>query len=674
MANPHAPSFKRIDADFSDPATKDKDGLFFGNRKKRSDGMFYSAEGAGKSTAGQDTDAEAGKIDHPLEGTTDLHKEAYAAILLKEGSAKTHAGAALAGAVGGTVAGFVGGQRAAEETDAEREERIRKAKAGLERAKASEAGKAVSSARDAIGHAGRAGADAAHAVKREIDKRASVEDIDALEKTAGFLSMPTKAGVGKAVLRGLGFGGLGVGALGAAAGTGPGGQPGVDLQTGDVGGAVKGIGDAFAQGAKTTKDFYSPGAAPESADPGGQEAQNERFRKVRERVTRRSESPDWQQAQRMRLDPAYRKSIDESRREGYSKRPGRDPSQREMPAPKPAPSGPEAQAAEGPKGYDPDKWTWPEGGGKPVRKASKSEAKAKAPPTAEAAAMAELTGQPAADWQGPPMPTPADIAETNSIEASRTGPPTVTREESDAGEADKATSGQASEARAAALKIPMDAKLTEDIPPDTRQSAVDWADPEEPDTRQSAVDWADPKPPTPARTAPRPKKQLAKAPPARTATQMLDRTPASDIDVPQDPSFTAKRKPAAEPKKIETGRGPADGAGPQAEPGLAMPMRGDEGRAFAEVGDEAPTDDVALAEERWGPEIDKEFPGLNPEQRQEMLALSMQLGRVPDEGRDTPRAATLVSGETRGPSYDAMNPLADLMHLIPGQGKAVAGK
>ncbi len=195
MANPHAPTFKAKDSDFGPQPGEGGvgDGMFFAKRKKSPNGMFYSAEGAEKSTAGQDTDAEAGKVDHALDKLTDLHKEAYADIL-KEATFSSAAKAGTVGAMVGAAAGFAGAKRLAEETPASKAVTRAKVKAAVKKVQASEAGQAVSSARETLEHAGRAGADAAGAVKREFDKHAGIKSllgIQGPEKGLDGRALPT---------------------------------------------------------------------------------------------------------------------------------------------------------------------------------------------------------------------------------------------------------------------------------------------------------------------------------------------------------------------------------------------------------------------------------------------------------------------------------------------------
>lgn len=122
--------------------------------------------------------------------------------------------------------------------------------------------------------------------------------------------------------------------------------------------------------------------------------------------------------------------------------------------------------------------------------------------------------------------------------------------------------------------------------PDTGTTPVDWAD--APDTGTTPVDWAD--------------------------------APAAD----QASRPEASRR-----------------AG-----GRAATKAQDRSRPEANIGEKRPTDELALAETRWGDQIDDEFPDADPETRRELLRLVMGQGGLPREMLMSP--APLVSGRAPG--------------------------
>lgn len=654
MQNPHAPSYKPNSPDFGpQPGESKDDGMFFANRKKRDNGMFYSADGAEKSTASQES-VEAGTVDHPLDELTDLQrKEAYAQ--LSKVAAFSAAKAGAAGAAVGAAAGFLGGVRAAADTPESRGEKIEKAKQALERAKRSEAGQAVQSARETVGHIGRAGANAATAAKREIDKRASDAAFDELEKSAGFLSLPTKAGVGKAVLRGLGYGGAGVGAMGLAAGGVPGTPAMVDFQTG-----------------KQTPDspLYKGDSGQDKQIARLEEAPNPvqeaRLRKQqREWAANRMEDMAARSEHRSRGDarvsamgidlPMFGtkgEAIDKARRAediAASAERGRTESDYSM---YPGAVGSLLGTAQG-------EYQRIFSGNKrpPIEESRKTQPRA-AKPAASEPAKSPASGQLAG--RGPTPEQARDAALRLGPEGVGTTKAPMTAEEAAMAElrggtgvrggADKFTQGGAKIA-------PEYGPPPEGMGPDLKiRSAAGEKD-------FTIEDEASAVAKKPAKA---PKKELAKAPePKRGKPMSLGGGPAEIADAGPDVSRTVQRQAAAQPAPIETGRGGGAGGGPAELGALAQ-----RGGGAPDVGAKADTDQLALAETRWGDEIDAQYPGLDPETRKHLLAAVAAQGGLPKDIAAGAQPGTAIAGNARGPSYDEMNPIADLL----GPGAMVAGR
>ncbi len=537
MANPHAPTFKATEPDFGDePGSGSSDAMFFAKRKKRSNGMFYSAEGAGKSTAGQDTEAEAGKIDHALDDLTDIkHRDGYAA-LHKEATFSSAAKAGTVGALVGAAAGFAGGTAASDEKNKKQLEEA------VAKAKGSEGGKAVASARETVGHIGRAGADAAQAAKRELDKHSSDAAFDELEKSAGFLSMPGKGGVGKAVLKGLGLGGLGVGGLGMAAGAGgSSSSPLLDMQSGkvDVSGspALSYARDTAALSKKT----YFPGAATEKPT-----------------ATEKTQKP-------VNTKPAA--------------------------------------AAAG----------WPPGS---AESAALSELQASGDPV-----LAGLAGRRA------DSAARAEADKAKAIEAAKGEiPMTVGRGDSPPTKIKLDTQGRTPPGEMQARREKSDAWHTAEA-----DKALGRGQQQEMADFELDPDPAGPVEPKPARRqSPAPVAEAS--PPERsTATQgVIDRANAraGEYRSARDAQADAE---ANAPYGIQTRRSPI--GTPKAEPAAIEgpgAMLADRGPApEAQMGDRPGMDWEALAETQFGSEIDREYPGLDPDSRFEMLLRASQEGKVP---------------------------------------------
>ena len=693
----HAPDHKPINADFGCQPGEGGvgDGMFFAKRPKRADGMFYSADGAGKSTAAQDTDVEAEKIDHALDDLTDLqHKTAYANIL-KEATFSSAAKGGAVGALVGAAAGFAGGKAVGETSDEERARRAERARAALERAKGSEAGKALGSARDTIGHIGRAGANAAGAVKNEIDKRASDAAFDDLEKTAGFLSLPSKAGVGKAVLRGLGYGGLGVGALGVAAG---GKSPLVDMQTGsvnpDAAGALKPV---------VQKGVDAMGGAPATSD-GGQDAQINRLAEARRakaqptpaqlRASRQEGLRAGQVMEEWKANPKSRQKWEADQRRAHGAKPlwkrflGKDlPDKGAGKAYDPVPSeqhgGGKITAGGNSPGGNPQETAAAEalaeakGGGvassgkrlssgEPISAADQQRREA-----SDRAPVEDRSGVADADWQGPPLPagynadgtrkvTPGDLAAAQAryggmgdaaepFEDRPGGPGAAETETTRRGPGRPSLNALARGAGLGDEELDIFGQMRRgDISADDFHGRLAKLD--EPAAQEAKK--------APAATPP-PKKAPATAtqrpsPPLRPAV-----TAAETLGGPVPPP-TAQAAAASAPYGIETGRsrtprttGLPPGAqyavdndlpltrdeerlrgAPAPEPGIAGPgaMVAGRGKAPpAPTGKKVTTDMEAMAETRFGDEIDREYPGLDPKTRRQMLQMVAQQGGLPGD-------------------------------------------
>ena len=802
MANPHAPTFKAKSADFGNEpgeGSGNSDGMFFAKRKRRSNGMFYSADGAGKSTAGQDTDAEAGKIDHALDELTDIkHRKGYAS-LHKEATFSSASKAGTVGALVGAAAGFAGGMAAADEKNKKQLEEA------MRRARGSEAGQAVDSARETFGHIGRAGADAVMAAKDEIDKRAAA--FDELEKTAGFLSMPGKAGVGKAVLRGLGYGGLGVGALGMAAGSG-GKSPLVDMQSGEVNPAaagalkpaveyVKGMGEGNAQ------------STPEATE--GPSA-------IRAAKQRRIQK-DWA---RGRQDLMASKREHDTRNDpaktmlgGLLPRPGivfkagdTLPAYPTLGFPTKGDRRTEQQLSDELGGSN--RRAQSEGPYSVMSDTGASGVAGRALGTAQGEFERILGGRNRESAGGKPSPSGETPLEGLARLRGQTPEP-VRPGPGDSGK----KPGMKRDADGK-YRIKLDTQGRKRGEPGT--SPVDWDQPEprsagraesaavaeskprtKPRTKPKAAPVAVAPTPTPAETLPKQMKgrerppygiETARGPKPRTSglpagaqyaidndlpltrdEEALRRTPAAEGPIAGPGAMVADRGPLPAPDigskrgvdeaqmaetqfgtevdklypdvdaaqrrelirmasngelrgRMETNMNPggyvyqrapeaagaemsyAEGKSPEENaqaynPMAGMNLKGVSPEKLREMaasgmisetdlksmlpgrgkpggtGEKPDTDQLALADSRWGEEIDKEFPGLNPEQRQQMLAVVMQQGGLPDEikaGREPGTPLTGYTGALGSPRYDEMSPLADLKSMLPGRGNTVAGR
>ena len=679
MANPHAPTFKAKSADFGNEpgeGSGNSDGMFFAKRKRRSNGMFYSADGAGKSTAGQDTDAEAGKIDHALDELTDIkHRKGYAS-LHKEATFSSASKAGTVGALVGAAAGFAGGMAAADEKNKKQLEEA------MRRARGSEAGQAVDSARETFGHIGRAGADAVMAAKDEIDKRAAA--FDELEKAAGFLSMPGKGAVGKAVLRGLGYGGLGVGALGMAAGAG-GKSPLVDMQSGkvnpDSSAALSGARDTF----NTAKRTYFPGSkteAPEDAQHPIRAARVARDQK--EWSAAKRDGAVAAKRHRERNDPAKKMLFGLLPQPGWIHREGNV-----LPRPGfPTKGQRRAEAAgaadvesanrrggdesvysglgqEGVSGIgrralgtaegeyqrmmsggdrsEPSSGSKPSSGSEPSARARAAKPRA----AAEAAAMGELRGPAEAPAQKPSLPSNWGPGGNFSAtqRAGRAAAAEAARAESDAWYGARADEAAARDAEPGTSPVDWDQPEPRSAGRAESAAVAESKPRTKPRTKPKAAPVAVAPTPTPAETLPKQMKgrerppygiETARGPKPRTSGLPPGAQYAIDNDLPLTRDEEAlRRTPAAE--------------GPIAGPGAMIADRGP--LPAPDIGSKRGVDEAQMAETQFGTEVDKLYPDVDAAQRRELIRMAS-------------------NGELRGRMETNMNPGGYVYQRAPEAGEA----
>jgi hypothetical protein len=419
--------------------------------------------------------------------------------------------------------------------------------------------------------------------EKDMPKESSIRRraAEMMLKEAGFLDVPTGKAMGKAVARGLGYGSLGVGAAGVAAGVG-GAEPLLDFQTGE-----------FRPGAGSATTPSASAPAPD-VHP---------IRAARDRRMAAETAG--------KLQMQKREGADAIRKMDEWTSPAEDP-----------------------------KWSnhWQGKGERPSEARFKHEQRLRSEeatshnaypgsgPLARLKSLFSLDPEATRNFYDPKN-SPAVL---DSIRGEATGGGAVTPDTAWRG--GPSTNGfMAGGQRGIGGKINTPMAPGESPVPewmDGESPVPEWMDGESGPQLASANDdpsftIEDESPRRSPRTVQ--KKQLAKAPAPRRGSPLKIKGGDAEIeDVKRDPSFTVQRREASQPEPIRTARGNGDGGGGSAA-SISVPRRS----TPINTGEKPPTDVLALAETRFGDQVDAEYPGVDKETRNALI-MRMANGNSPE--------------------------------------------